>query len=264
MFLFFYLGFTVCTNYFTHFEPCQSEGKAKTGDPWETPPDHPQADHGLSYMWPERGSNPQWWNDERFRALKISGLNHSATGVTPKDSDAKQDWWFKRKKSASFNIPPTYPRGGRARRRWYHGPSDYIAKLHCPLTFDRPLWFGDGTLYFQERVPFRFLQFLIISTIYFSWLRPELVCLLLGPPGFNCWFSFAPVFQWCCSTLRGSPGVGRNKLFLSSPHLCFIIVFICDLFFPVMIHWWVRKHSGGPNNCMFWAMTEAKGEVGIP
>ena len=54
-------------------------------------------------------------------------------------------------------------------------------------------------------------------------------CLLLGPPGFNCWFSSAPVFQWCCSTPQGSPGVGRNT-FLSSPHLCFIIVFICDLF----------------------------------
>ena len=50
-----------------------------------------------------------------------------------------------------------------------------------------------------------------------------------SPPGFNCWFSSAPVFQWCCSTSQGSPGVGRNT-FLSSPHLCFIIVFICDLF----------------------------------
>ena len=58
---------------------------------------------------------------------------------------------------------------------------------------------------------------------------PELFCLLLGPPGFNCWFSSAPVFQWCCSTPQGSPGVGCNT-FLSSPHLCFIIVFICDLF----------------------------------
>ena len=28
---------------------------------------------------------------------------------------------------------------------------------------------------------------------------------------------------------QGSPGVGRNT-FLSSPHLCFITVFICDLF----------------------------------
>ena len=26
----------------------------------------------------------------------------------------------------------------------------------------------------------------------------------------------------------------------------------------------VRKPSRGPNNCMFWAMTEAEGEVGIP
>ena len=54
-------------------------------------------------------------------------------------------------------------------------------------------------------------------------------CLLLGPPGFGCWFSFAQVFRWCCSAPRGSPGVGRNT-FLSNPHLCFIIVFVCDLF----------------------------------
>ena len=67
------------------------------------------------------------------------------------------------------------------------------------------------------------------KAIYFSWFESELFCLLFGPPGFNCWFSFAPVFQWCCSTPQGSPGVGRNT-FLSSPHLCFIIVFICDLF----------------------------------
>ena len=67
------------------------------------------------------------------------------------------------------------------------------------------------------------------KAIYFNWFGPELFCLLLGPPGFNCWFSFAQVFQWCCSTPQGSPGVGRNT-FLSSPHLYFIIVFICDLF----------------------------------
>ena len=54
-------------------------------------------------------------------------------------------------------------------------------------------------------------------------------CLLFGPPEFNCRFSFALVLQWCCSTSKGSPGVGRNTLFLSSPHLCFIVVFIRDL-----------------------------------
>ena len=58
--------------------------------------------------------------------------------------------------------------------------------------------------------------------------RSFFVC-CLAHRGSTCWFSFAPVFQWCCSTSQGSPGVGRNT-FLSSLHLCFIIVFICDLF----------------------------------
>ena len=65
--------------YFTHFEQSQSVGGAKTGDPREKTPDHPQAELGLSHMWPELASNPQRWDDERFRALKISGLKHSAT-----------------------------------------------------------------------------------------------------------------------------------------------------------------------------------------
>ena len=51
------------------------------GDPREKPPDHPHAELGLSHMWPKRGSNPQRWDDERFRALKISDLNHLATGA---------------------------------------------------------------------------------------------------------------------------------------------------------------------------------------
>ena len=76
-----YLGFTARQYYFTHFEPSQSQGGTKTGDPREKPPDHPQAELGLSHMWPELGSNSQRWDDERFRALKISVLNHSATGV---------------------------------------------------------------------------------------------------------------------------------------------------------------------------------------
>ena len=68
------------------------------------------------------------------------------------------------------------------------------------------------------------------KAIYFSRLGPELFCLLLDPTGFNCWFSSVPVFQWCCSTSQGSPDVGRNMLFLSSPHPCSIIVYIRDLF----------------------------------
>ena len=48
------------------------------------------------------------------------------------------------------------------------------------------------------------------------------------------WLISMPVIKvyWCCSTPQGSPGVGRNT-FLSCPRLCFIIIFICDLF-PVM------------------------------
>ena len=37
------------TYYFTYFEPRQSLGGAKTGDPREKPPDHPQAELGLSH-----------------------------------------------------------------------------------------------------------------------------------------------------------------------------------------------------------------------
>ena len=66
----------------------------------------------------------------------------------------------------------------------------------------------------------------VFNRVFMYWFGPEPFCLLLGPPGFNCWFSSVPVVLF---DTPGSPGVGRNT-FLSSPHLCFIIVFICDLF----------------------------------
>ena len=77
-YFFFYLVFTACQDYFTHFEPSQSIGGVKTGDPQEKQPDRQQAKLDLSNMWHERNSNPQWWDNEQFRALMISGLNHSA------------------------------------------------------------------------------------------------------------------------------------------------------------------------------------------
>ena len=54
-------------------------GELKMGDPREKrkTPDHPQANLGLPHMWPELGSNPQLWDDEWLRVLKISILNHS-------------------------------------------------------------------------------------------------------------------------------------------------------------------------------------------
>ena len=54
LFSLFSLGFTACQDYFTHFEPSQSVGGAKTGDsranPREKQPGHPQAELGLSHM----------------------------------------------------------------------------------------------------------------------------------------------------------------------------------------------------------------------
>ena len=50
----------------------------------------------------------------------------------------------------------------------------------------------------------------------------------------------------------------RVLIFASSQYLSVIYLF------HVMIHWWVRKPPRGPNDCMFWAMTEAEGEVGYP
>ena len=32
--------------------------------------------------------------------------------------------------------------------------------------------------------------------------------------------------------------------------------------FPVMIHWWVRKPSRGPNNCMFWPWQKPRARLG--
>ena len=43
-------GVTVRQNYFTHFEPIQSLDAAKTADPQNEPPGHPQAELGLYHM----------------------------------------------------------------------------------------------------------------------------------------------------------------------------------------------------------------------
>ena len=98
--------------------------------------------------------------------------------------------------------------------------------LHFTIFFFSLLILRRRSFVIQGRIPcFRTFSGMFSDRV----LDRKGFCLLLGPPGFNCWFSFAPVFQWCCSTPQGSPCVGRNT-FLSSPHLCFITVFICDLF----------------------------------
>ena len=50
----------------------------KVGQKREIPEKKHMTTHKQNLAWPER-SNPQQWDDERFRALKISILNHSTT-----------------------------------------------------------------------------------------------------------------------------------------------------------------------------------------
>ena len=55
-------------------------------------------------------------------------------------------------------------------------------------------------------------------------------CPLLGPPGFNCWFSFAPVFQWVArhpGDLQVSVATCFSRVLIS---VSSEYVFICDLF----------------------------------
>ena len=56
------------------------------------------------------------------------------------------------------------------------------------------------------------------KAIYFSWLGPQLFCLLLGPPGFNCWFS-TPGISRCWSQ---HVSVESSSLFHHSIYMWFI------------------------------------------
>ena len=93
------------------------------------------------------------------------------------------------------------------------------------------------------------LRVIIDNNMYLILLKR--LCLLLGPTGFNCLFFFV-VFCcffclfFCFFLLQCSSFVvrhsGINTLFLSRPHLCFIIVFIRVSFVSR------EKPSRGPND----------------
>ena len=86
-----------------------------------------------------------------------------------------------------------------------------------------------------------------------SWLGPEVFCLLLGPPGFNCWFSFV-----CSSVpivLFDAPGISRcrsqHAVSVESSSLVHHSVYLWFICFP----WWsineLKKPSSGPNNYLY-------------
>ena len=57
------------------------------------------------------------------------------------------------------------------------------------------------------------------KAFHFSWLGPEHFRLLLGPTGFNWYFSFAPDFQWCSLAVQGSPAVTLHLVSAESSSL---------------------------------------------
>ena len=60
-----------------------------------------------------------------------------------------------------------------------------------------------STLY--TTLPHNLIKEKLINLIEWTFKRegsPYIACNERQAPGFNCWFSSAPVFQWCCSTPR--------------------------------------------------------------
>ena len=66
--------------------------------------------------------------------------------------------------------------------------------------------------------------------ILVGWGRSIFFLSVSWPTGVQLLVFFYSSVSMGCLTPQGSPGVGRNTLFLSSPHLCFNIVCIRDLF----------------------------------
>ena len=69
-FFFFFFFFLDSVKIISAHMTGQSVGGAKTGEPREKPPRHPQAELGLSHMWPERGSNPHQTQRYDDRVIK--------------------------------------------------------------------------------------------------------------------------------------------------------------------------------------------------
>ena len=86
-FFFFFLAGVGSRGYFTHFEPSQSLGGEKTGDP------------------------RQRWDCVLFRALQISGNNHSAKGVANASSIKLKDKQWSGTDTLRSHTLPSKPKG---------------------------------------------------------------------------------------------------------------------------------------------------------
>ena len=110
---FFYLGFTACQDYFTHFELSQPLGGSKTGDPRE----NHLTTHKRNLaclIWPELGSNPQRWYDERLHCSKFRV-------ITPIFSDIQIFRSFRKNFSQHLQFPPWWLHKYPASSVWTSG-----------------------------------------------------------------------------------------------------------------------------------------------
>ena len=60
--------------------------------------------------------------------------------------------------------------------------------------------------------------------------------------------------------LRLSVAARSCRVLIFASPLCLSVVCL----FPVVVHWWIGEPSRGPGGCVFWAMVEAGGGVGVP
>ena len=107
--------------------------------------------------------------------------------------------------------------------------SSFFSGRFCPNVF-RPLGVGvtllNPTQVHGSYFPYPTLLDNTYPLLPYSCLSPYSILMTFFPA---LGYLIIPTHLYCTGLTQGSPGVGRNT-FLSSPHLCFIIVFICDLF----------------------------------
>ena len=154
---------------------------------------------------------------------------------------------------------------------------DFIIENFPFLDGDVPRSTSYG-VYISQLIRFCMLFFFF----FFFILPPSLIARRWVGRQTQLWPRHKAIFVYCLAhrgstvgflLLQCSSGVVRHPMDLQvsvATRFCRVLIFASSQYlsvfylFHVMIHWWVRKPSRGPNNCMFCAMIEAEGEVGYP
>ena len=162
---------------------------------------------------------------------------------------------------------------------WFSGffifESEWISSETSYQQFQEPLIRFIPALYLETIIMAfsnTFTSLLIFACIrILSWIKECLADNMLYKGFTGVWPTGVQLLVFFNSSvsvvLFDTPGISRCRsqhVSVESSSLFHHSIYLWFYLFPVMILWWVRKPSGGPNNCTFWAMTEAEGEVGCP